>query len=46
MLSAWALVPRLNWYVFFEQQRSTALQAVYRVMQRTAFFSPWPWFWP
>ncbi len=38
MLSAWALVPRLNWYVFFEQQRSTALQAVYRVMQRTALF--------
>jgi signal transduction histidine kinase len=38
MLSAWASVPRLNWYVFFEQQRSTALQAVYRVMQRTALF--------
>jgi signal transduction histidine kinase/HAMP domain-containing protein len=37
-LSASAKVPGVNWRVFFEQQRSTALQPVYRVLERTALF--------
>jgi signal transduction histidine kinase len=37
MLTASAAVPSLGWYVFFEQPRSTALQPVYRVLDRTVF---------
>jgi signal transduction histidine kinase len=36
VLTASAAVPPLDWYVFFEQPRSTALQPVYRVLDRTA----------
>jgi signal transduction histidine kinase len=36
VLSASAGVPPLDWYVFFDQPRSTALQPVYRVLDRTA----------
>ena len=37
-LSASAKVPGVNWCVFYEKQRSTALQPVYRVLERTALF--------
>ena len=37
-LSASAKVPGVNWRVFYEKQRSTALQPVYRVLERTALF--------
>jgi signal transduction histidine kinase len=36
VLTASAAVPPLGWHVFFEQPRSTALQPVYRVLDRTA----------
>ncbi len=36
VLTASAAVPPLDWHVFFEQPRSTALQPVYRVLDRTA----------
>jgi signal transduction histidine kinase len=36
VVTASAAVPPLDWYVFFEQPRSTALQPVYRVLDRTA----------
>src|SRR5262245_50684989 len=35
VLTAWAAVPSLDWHVFFEQPRSTALQPVYNVWYRT-----------
>jgi signal transduction histidine kinase len=37
VLTAWAALPRLHWYVFFEQPRSTALQPVYNVWYRTSW---------
>jgi signal transduction histidine kinase len=37
VLTAWAAIPRLRWYVFFEQPRSTALQPVYSVWYRTVW---------
>ena len=39
VLTASAVVPRLNWHVFVEQPRSTALQPVYRVLNRTALLA-------
>jgi signal transduction histidine kinase len=36
VLTASAAVPLLDWHVFFEQPRTTALQPVYRVLDRTA----------
>ncbi len=36
VLTASAAVPALDWQVFFEQPRTTALQPVYRVLGRTA----------
>ena len=39
VLTASAAVPRLNWRVFVEQPRSTALQPVYRVLNRTALLA-------
>ena len=39
VLIASAVVPRLNWHVFVEQPRSTALQPVYRVLNRTALLA-------
>jgi signal transduction histidine kinase len=36
VLTASAAVPILEWRVFFEQARNTALQPVYRVLDRTA----------
>jgi signal transduction histidine kinase len=36
VLTASAAVPALDWHVFFEQPRTTALQPVYRVLGRTA----------
>jgi len=36
VLTASAAVPALGWHVFFEQPRTTALQPVYRVLDRTA----------
>jgi len=37
VLTAAASIPRMDWYVFFEQQLSTALQPVYSVLFRTAW---------
>ena len=37
VLSAAAPIPRMQWYVFFEQPLSTALQPVYRLLIRTAW---------
>jgi signal transduction histidine kinase len=37
VLSAAAAIPRMRWYVFFEQPLSTALQPVYRLLFRTAW---------
>ncbi len=37
VLTASAAIPRLGWYVFFEQPRSTALQPVYNVWYRTSW---------
>lgn len=37
VLTASAVIPRMNWYVFFEQPLSTALQPVYALLYRTAW---------
>jgi signal transduction histidine kinase len=37
VLTAAASIPRMEWYVFFEQPLSTALQPVYSVLFRTAW---------
>jgi signal transduction histidine kinase len=37
VLSAAAPIPRMQWYVFFEQPLSTALQPVYSLLFRTAW---------
>jgi signal transduction histidine kinase len=37
VLTAAASIPRMDWYVFFEQPLSTALQPVYSVLFRTAW---------
>ncbi|TMK16482.1 MAG: HAMP domain-containing protein, partial [Alphaproteobacteria bacterium] len=37
VLSAAAPIPRMQWYVFFEQPLSTALQPVYNLLFRTAW---------
>jgi signal transduction histidine kinase len=37
VLTAWAAVPRLSSFVFFEQPRSKALQPVYNLLFRTAW---------
>jgi len=37
VLTAWSEVPRLKWFVFFEQPRSKALQPVYSLLFRTAW---------
>jgi signal transduction histidine kinase len=37
VLTAAASIPRMEWYVFFEQSLSTALQPVYSVLFRTAW---------
>src|SRR5262249_30125141 len=37
VLTAAASIPRIEWYVFFEQPLSTALQPVYSVLFRTAW---------
>jgi adenylate cyclase len=37
VLSAAATIPRMKWYVFFEQPLSTALQPVYSLLFRTAW---------
>ena len=36
VLSAGTFIPRVNWYVFFEQPLNQALQPVYRLLYRTA----------
>ncbi len=46
VLTASAVVPHLNWRVFVEQPRSTALQPVYRVLNRTALLAAVGVFWP